>query len=159
MTVPALAASGIRKRYGGVVALDGADFTLEAGEIHALIGSNGSGKSTLCKIIGGAVGADAGELLLDGRPVSFVGSAAAAKAGIDMFYQELSLIPAMSVADNILLGREPKTRLGFVDRAALRSRTASLIADFGDALGSEVDPDTPVSALSPDRRQFVEILK
>jgi ribose transport system ATP-binding protein len=157
--VPSLVARGIRKRYGGVVALDGAELTLERGEVHALIGSNGCGKSTLCKIITGAVGADAGELILDGRAVSFAGPADAVAAGIDMFYQELSLIPAMTVAENIYLGREPLTRLGLVDRAALRAQAAAAIAEFGEALGLGVDPDAAVSDLSADQRQIIEILK
>jgi len=155
----ALAANAIRKRFGGVVALDGAEFTLAPGEIHALIGSNGCGKSTLCKIIAGAVSADAGELRLDGRAVSFSSPAQAAAAGIEMFYQELSLIPAMSVAENIRLGREPLTRLGLVDRDALRATCAAQIAGFGEALGHGVDPDMPVAELSADQRQIVEILK
>jgi ribose transport system ATP-binding protein len=154
-----LAASGIRKRYGGVVALDGAELALERGEVHALIGSNGCGKSTLCKIIAGAVGADAGELTLDGRVVSFAGPADAVAAGIDMFYQELSLVPGMTVAENIFLGREPLTRLGLVDRAALRANAAAAIAEFDEALGRGVDPDAFVSDLSVDQRQIIEILK
>jgi ribose transport system ATP-binding protein len=157
--VSALAARGIRKRYGGVVALDGAAFTLERGEIHALIGANGCGKSTLCKIIAGAVSADAGELLLYDRVVSFAGPADAVEAGIDMFYQELSLIPAMTVAENIHLGREPLTRLGLVDRAALNAATAGALAGFGETLGSAVDPQASVSDLSADQRQIIEILK
>ncbi len=155
----ALAARGLRKRYGGVVALDGADLTLGAGEVHALIGSNGCGKSTLCKILAGAASADAGELLLDGRAVTFAGPAQAAAAGVEMFYQELSLIPEMTVAENIHLGREPLTPFGLVDRRALRTRTLGEIAAFGPALGQGVDPDAPVSALSPDQRQIIEILK
>ena len=141
------------------MALDGAAFTLERGEIHALIGANGCGKSTLCKIIAGAVSADAGELLLDERPVAFAGPADAVAAGIDLFYQELSLIPAMTVAENIYLGREPLTRLGLVDRAALNAATAGAIAEFGETLGSAVDPQASVSDLSADQRQIIEILK
>jgi ribose transport system ATP-binding protein len=157
--VSALAARGIRKRYGGVVALDGAAFTLERGEIHALIGANGCGKSTLCKIIAGAVSADAGELLLDERPVAFAGPADAVAAGIDLFYQELSLIPAMTVAENIYLGSEPSTRLGLVDRAALNSAATAALAEFGEALGPGVDAEAYVSDLTADQRQIVEILK
>jgi ribose transport system ATP-binding protein len=157
--VASLAVRGIRKRYGGVVALDGAEFTLERGEVHALIGSNGCGKSTLCKIVSGAVGADAGELILDGRVASFAGPADAVAAGIDMFYQELSLIPAMTVAENIYLGREPLTRLGLVDRASLRATAEVAIAEFGEALGPGVDADAFVSDLSADQRQIIEILK
>jgi ribose transport system ATP-binding protein len=142
-----------------VVALDGAAFTLERGEIHALIGANGCGKSTLCKIIAGAVSADAGELLLDERPVAFAGPADAVAAGIDLFYQELSLIPAMTVAENIYLGSEPSTRLGLVDRAALNSAATAALAEFGEALGPGVDAEAYVSDLTADQRQIVEILK
>jgi ribose transport system ATP-binding protein len=159
MTAPALAATGIKKRFGGVVALDGAEFTLETGEIHALLGANGSGKSTLCKIIAGAVGADTGELSLDGHAVTFACPADAAAAGIELFYQELSLIPAMSVAENIYLGREPVSRFGLVDGAARRAQTKAVLAQLGEALGPAIDPDTPVAALTPDQRQLVEILK
>src|SRR5512139_1213432 len=99
--MPILEASGVRKQFGGVVALAGAQFTLEAGEVHALIGSNGCGKSTLCKIIAGAVAADAGRVLIDGREVRFAGPRQAAATGIGVFYQDLSLIPEMTVAENI----------------------------------------------------------
>ena len=157
--VPALAASNIGKRFGGVVALDGAEFILGAGEVHALLGSNGCGKSTLCKIISGAVGADTGTLALDGRPVTFANPAAAAAAGIEMFYQELSLIPAMTVAENIYLGREPMKSNGLVDRARLRADAARVLADYGRAIGAGVEPDTRGSDLSADQRQIIEILK
>jgi len=97
MTAPALAATGIKKRFGGVVALDGAEFTLETGEIHALLGANGSGKSTLCKIIAGAVGADAGELSLAGLAVAFASPADAASIYVTDF--ERAGIPAASTRE------------------------------------------------------------
>ncbi len=154
-----LEATNIRKRFGGIVALEGAAFTLDAGEVHALVGSNGCGKSTLCKIIAGAIGADLGELAIDGEPVSFANPGAAAARGVEMFYQELSLIPAMTVAENIHLGREPTGRNGLVDRDAMNSSAASLLAGFGKALGARVHPETNVGELSADQRQIVEILK
>jgi ribose transport system ATP-binding protein len=154
-----LEATNIRKRFGGVLALDGAALALEAGEVHALVGSNGCGKSTLCKIIAGAVGADAGELAIDGEDVSFADPSAAEARGVDMFYQELSLIPAMTVAENILLGREPVRRSGLIDGEAMRASAARLLAGFGRALGGGVRPDTLVGELSADQRQIVEILK
>lgn len=157
--MPVLQASGIRKRFGGVVALDGAEFSLDAGEVHALVGSNGCGKSTLCKIIAGSVAADSGRLLLDGEATAFRDPHEAADAGIGVFYQELSLIPQMSVAENIFLGREPKTGTGLTDRAALRAAAAQSLATFGAVLGEGVGPDTPVSDLSADQGQVVEILK
>lgn len=154
-----LEASGVRKQFGGVVALAGAEFSLETGEVHALIGSNGCGKSTLCKIIAGSVAADAGRLLLDGRPVSFAQPREAAAAGIGAFYQDLSLIAEMTVAENLFLGREPRTRAGLVDRVALQRAAAEALARFGEVLGAGVTPDTRVTDLSADQGQLVEILK
>ncbi|HXQ42981.1 MAG TPA: sugar ABC transporter ATP-binding protein [Candidatus Udaeobacter sp.] len=154
-----LRASGIAKRFGGVVALDGAEFDLRAGEVHALVGSNGCGKSTLAKIIAGAVGADGGSVLLEDRPVAFAGPAEAASEGIVTFYQELSLIPQMTVAENIFLGREPLTAIGLVDRRALRQAAGTAIQEFAEALSAGVDPDDLVAELSADERQIVEILK
>ena len=154
-----LRASGIAKRFGGVVALDGAEFDLRSGEVHALVGSNGCGKSTLSKIIAGAVGPDRGTLLLDERPAGFAGPADAVKAGIVTFYQELSLIPRMTVAENIYLGHEPLTRAGLIDRQALRQAAAAAIAQFAEALSERVDPGDLVAGLPADARQVVEILK
>ena len=128
--MPVLEASGIRKRFGGVIALAGADFSLQAGEVHALVGSNGCGKSTLCKIIGGSVAADTGELTLNDKAVTFSGPQDAAAAGIGVFYQDLSLIPRMTVAENIYLGREPTGRGGLVDRPALREVASAALAGF-----------------------------
>ncbi|MCB1403820.1 MAG: sugar ABC transporter ATP-binding protein, partial [Rhodobacteraceae bacterium] len=93
--------------FGSTLALDGASLTVEPGEVHGLIGSNGCGKSTLCKIAAGSVGADEGHLRFDGREGFFGTPAAAAAAGIAVFYQELSLIPDLDVAENIALGHEP----------------------------------------------------
>ena len=155
----ALAAKKISKRFGGVLAVDQASFVLEAGEIHALVGSNGCGKSTLCKIIAGAVEADAGEIAVNGRPVAFTSPGAADRLGVEMFYQELSLIPAMTVAENIHLGREPTRPSGLIDRTRMAEMTRQLLEAFGKALGPGVTADTLVSDLSPDQRQVIEILK
>jgi len=157
--VPILEASDVRKQFGGVVALAGARFTLEAGEVHALIGSNGCGKSTLCKIVAGSVAADAGRLLLDGRQVSFSDPRQAAGAGIGVFYQDLSLIPEMSVAENICLGREPRTAAGLVNRVALQETARAALAQFQGVLGAGVVPEARVADLSGDQCQLVEILK
>src|SRR5687768_15037200 len=127
-----LEASGIRKQFGGVVALAGAQFALDAGEVHALLGSNGCGKSTLCKIIAGSVAADAGAIRLDGAAAAFSSPQEAAAAGIGVFYQELSLVRPMTVAENIYLGREPRSRAGLVDRDALLQATAAALDQFRD---------------------------
>jgi ribose transport system ATP-binding protein len=157
--VPILEASDVRKQFGGVVALAGAEFTLDAGEVHALIGSNGCGKSTLCKIIAGSVAADAGRVLLDGRPVRFAGPREAAAAGIGVFYQDLSLISEMTVAENIYLGREPCTAAGLVNRVALHDAATAALAQFQEMLGPGMNPETRVADLAADQSQLVEILK
>src|SRR5687767_15965160 len=103
-----LEADRIRKRFGGVSALEDGRLAVAAGEVHVLIGSNGCGKSTLCKIIAGAVAQDSGELRIGGQPAQFDSPAAAARAGVGMFYQELSLVPQLTVEENMLLGLEPR---------------------------------------------------
>ena len=105
---PVLEARGLVKRYGHVTALDGADFQLLAGEILAVIGDNGAGKSTLIKALAGAIIPDAGEILLDGKPVRFHNPLDARRQGIETVYQDLAVAPAMSIAENLFLGREPK---------------------------------------------------
>lgn len=153
-----LEAAGVHKRFGGVVALAGADFELAAGEVHVLIGVNGCGKSTLCKIITGSVFADGGSIRLDGRRVAFATPSEAARAGVGVFYQELSLIPRLTVAENLFLRRPPRTRTGLVDRERLRRDAERALARFAGAAG-DIGPDHLVEDLSPDQRQVVEILK
>jgi fructose transport system ATP-binding protein len=108
-------AKGLVKRYGQVTALDGADFELRAGEILAVIGDNGAGKSSLIKCLSGATVPDEGEVLLDGQRVSFRSPIDARHAGIETVYQDLAVAPAMSIAENLFLGREPR-RPGFAGR-------------------------------------------
>ncbi len=156
--MPLLELSDLRKRYGGIVALDGADLALEAGEVHVLIGANGCGKSTLCKVIAGSVLPDSGVLRIDGAERRFRSPREAAAAGVGVFYQELSLVPSLSVEDNLLLGREPR-RFGLVDRRAVRREAERQLALFAGALGPELAPDSRVADLSADQRQVVEILK
>jgi ribose transport system ATP-binding protein len=153
-----LSAQHLVKRYGGVVALADGNLDVQSGEVLALMGANGSGKSTLGKIITGAVVPDAGRLLLDGEEVSFSSPQAARRAGISAVYQELSLVPDMTVAENIWLANEP-VALGRVLRKERKERTTHLLSLFEDALGPSVGPDSLVSALSPSDRQIVEILK
>src|SRR5262245_5542361 len=130
---------GIRKAFPGVVALAGVDFDLRAGEVHVLLGENGAGKSTLMKILSGAYTKDAGEILLDGTAVS-IGSPRDAQArGVATIYQELSLVPQLTVAENILLGHEP-SRAGVIDRSALRDAARRSLAE----VGLDLDPDRGV---------------
>jgi ribose transport system ATP-binding protein len=149
-------AQGIAKRFGGVVALDGAEFRSEAGQIHALLGENGAGKSTLVKILSGVLEPDSGTLHLNGQPVVFRGPADAARAGIVPVFQELSLVPDLTVAQNIFIGREPRSRWGLIDVAALNRQAAELLRslDF-----HHVEPDIPARDLPLAERQLVEIAK
>ena len=113
MITPVLQARGLTKRYGHVTALDGADFDLLPGENLAVIGDNGAGKSTLIKALSGALIPDEGEIHLDGKPVKFHGPSDARKQGIETVYQDLAVAPAMSIAENLFLGREIK-KTGFL---------------------------------------------
>ncbi|ABU58738.1 MULTISPECIES: sugar ABC transporter ATP-binding protein [Roseiflexus] len=154
-----LAVRNVAKRYGAIQALTDASLEISAGETLALIGANGSGKSTLSKVINGVVAPDGGQLLLDGRAVRFDSPHAAKDAGISTVFQELSLVPQMTVAENIWLTREPLRRGGLIDQRAERRRTEALLSLFAGTLRTDLTPDTPVSALLPDERQIVEILK
>jgi ribose transport system ATP-binding protein len=154
-----LSARNIVKRYGGVVALSDGNLDVQAREVIALIGANGSGKSTMSKVINGVVVLDGGQLLLDDQPVQFPSPQAAKKAGIATVFQELSLIPQMTVAENIWLTREPLNRLGQVDRKTVRNRTEELLALFEGTYKTDLHPDSPVAALPPDEKQIIEILK
>ncbi len=146
---------GVSKRYGGVRALQQADLVVEAGRIHAVLGENGAGKSTLIKVMAGVVAPDEGRMLLDGRPVSFASPAAAAAAGIVCIFQELSLIPDLSVADNIGIAHPPR-RHGLIDRTAQRRLAEDALARAGAA---DIHPLALVRDLSLSRRQMVEIAK
>jgi ribose transport system ATP-binding protein len=152
-------AHNVVKRYGGVVALSDASVEIRSGEVLALIGANGSGKSTLSKIINGVVILDGGQLLFDGKPVHFTSPQAARKLGISTVFQETSLVPQMTVAENIWLAREPLLRGGFVDHKAIRRRTAYMLDLFAGTFKSNLTPDMPVGPLPPDEKQIIEILK
>jgi ribose transport system ATP-binding protein len=156
---PLLSVRNVAKRYGAVQALTDASLEVDVGETLALIGANGSGKSTLSKIINGVVAPDGGQLLLDGRAVRFESPHAAKDVGISTVFQELSLVPQMTVAENIWLTREPLQRSGLIDRRTERRRTEELLSLFAGTLRADLTPDTPVAALLPDERQIVEILK
>ncbi len=157
MTI-SLQAQGVQKRYGGVVALADGNLEVQGGEVVALLGANGSGKSTLSKIITGVVAPNEGQLLLDGRPVLFASPQAAKRRGITAVYQELSLIPDMTVAENIWLGNEPR-RLFWVNQREMRQRTRTLLDLFAGVTRPSLTPDSMVLDLPPDERQIVEILK
>ncbi|MBL9121733.1 MAG: sugar ABC transporter ATP-binding protein [Phycisphaerae bacterium] len=137
---------GIRKRFGGTVALDGVDLSVEPAEIHALLGENGAGKSTLMKILAGAIGPDEGTMTLDSRPFAPRDPIAARDGGVSMIYQELTLAPHLTVGQNLLLGRERRIRAEAVPAAI-------------ESLGLAIRPDTVVRNLGPGERQLVEIAR
>ena len=151
--------SGVSKAYGATLALRHADLEIEAGEVHVLIGSNGSGKSTLSKIIAGSVRPDAGEVLLDGKPVTVSGPQAARALGIGIFYQELSLAAHRTVAENIGLSDLPMRGGIFVDRDRLAERAGRYISLFDGVAGEGFSADAVVQDLRADQRQLVEIMK
>jgi ribose transport system ATP-binding protein len=156
---PVLEARNIAKRFGAVVALSDGGLAVWPGEIHALLGANGCGKSTLSKILAGTVAHDSGTLRFEGRDIVLKSPREAEALGIALFYQELSLIPQLSIADNIFLGHEPKGKAGLLDGKRLRADTEALIALFAGVAGDGFSPDALVSQLSADQRQIVEILK
>jgi len=154
-----LSVRNIVKHYGGVVALSDGNLDVQAREVVALIGANGSGKSTMSKVINGVAVLDGGQLLLDGNPVHFPSPQTAKNAGIATVFQELSLIPQMTVAENIWLTREPLNALGQVDRKTVNARTEELLALFKGTFKTDLHSDVPVAALPPDEKQIIEILK
>ncbi|WP_210481506.1 sugar ABC transporter ATP-binding protein [Naasia sp. SYSU D00948] len=153
-----LTMTGVSKRYGGVRALDGASFELEAGEVHGLLGPNGSGKSTLNKVLAGTVNPDAATIVLDGRPVEIRGPRDAAARGIAAVYQQLSLVDSMTVGQNLVLGVEP-SRAGFVSNRASAAEIDAVLERMRRGLGPGVTAGTEVSGLSPGQQQLVEIAK
>jgi ABC-type sugar transport system ATPase subunit len=150
-----LEACGITKSFPGVRALDGVSITVRRGRLNALLGENGAGKSTLMNIFAGVFPPDAGTVTLEGKPVSFKTPREAQAAGIAIIFQELNLVPGLSIAENIYLGREPLNRFGLVDFARLNADAAALLAE----LESDADPRTLVSQLKVGAQQVVEIAK
>jgi ribose transport system ATP-binding protein len=146
---------GVSKRYGGVRALENARLEVARGRIHAVLGENGAGKSTLLKIMLGVVEPDTGTLEIDGSPVTLGSPSAARRAGVIGVFQELSLLPDLSVADNIAIA-QPPTRFGLIDRRAQRRLAEASLARIG---ATDIHPLAPVSSLSLSRRQLVEIAK
>lgn len=149
-----LHAHGVRKIYGGVVALSGVDLTVQAGSIHALLGENGAGKSTLVKVLVGAVRPDGGTLSLDGHEIRPVDSADAVALGIAVVSQELSLFPDLDALANLFPMRESR-RFGLVDRRAMRAVAVPVLAE----LGLDVDLDEPIGDLPLEQRQLLEIAR
>ncbi|MFD5698106.1 sugar ABC transporter ATP-binding protein [Streptomyces lasiicapitis] len=152
---PVLALDGVSKSFGAVRALRGVSLELLPGEVHALAGENGAGKSTLIKILAGVHRPDAGRVLLDGAAAAFHGPAGARDAGIAVIYQEPTLFPDLSIAENIFMGRQPRRALGLLDHRAMLTATAALMARLGVAL----DPERPARGLSIADQQIVEIAK
>lgn len=145
---------GVRKTFPGVVALDSVDFDLRRGEVHVLLGENGAGKSTLIKMLSGAYRPDGGRILVEGREVRVQGAQDAEKLGIATIYQEFNLVPDLTVAENIFLGRQPR-RLGLIDRGRMEAEAAKLL----ERVGLTVPPRTKCRELGIARLQMVEIAK
>jgi ribose transport system ATP-binding protein len=145
----------VSKRYGGVVALQEANLAIRAGSIHAILGENGAGKSTLMKVMAGVVTPNEGRMLLDGREIRFPSPTRANEAGVVCVFQELSLVPDLSVAENILISNAPR-RFGLVDARAQRRLAEEALARAG---APDIHPSMLVKDLSLSRRQMVEIAK
>jgi len=152
---PRLEMVSVSKRFGATVALDGVSLSVEPGQVLALVGENGAGKSTLMKVLSGAYQPDAGQMLLDGEPYAPPDPLAARRSGVAMIYQELSLAPHLSVAENILLGMEP-TVGPLLDRAAMQEAARSALAQLGRP---DIDIRRPVRELSVADQQLVEIAR
>ncbi|KQZ08764.1 heme ABC transporter ATP-binding protein [Agromyces sp. Root1464] len=146
---------GITKRFGSLVANDHIDLTVEAGEIHCLLGENGAGKSTLMNVLYGLYQADDGEVLLDDEVMHFAGPGDAMAAGIGMVHQHFMLIPVFTVAENVMLGHEATKAGGILDLATARAR----VREISDRFGFDVDPDALVDDLPVGVQQRVEIIK
>lgn len=158
MAEPLLEARGVSKRYGNVLALDGANFTVHPGEAVALIGDNGAGKSTLVKTLSGAIRPDNGEILIEGKPVRMTSPLDAREHGIETVYQDLALAPDLDAAANLHLGRE-LYRLKFLhvlNRSAMRQRAVTAFADLGVKLP---DVTAPVGTMSGGQRQSVAVAR
>ncbi|MEX1287407.1 MAG: sugar ABC transporter ATP-binding protein, partial [Acidimicrobiia bacterium] len=152
---PIIEADGIVKSFGGAVAVNDVSIAVPPGEIHGLVGENGAGKSTLMRVLAGILTPDRGLVRLDGRELEAGDTREALDSGISLVHQELSLIPEMTVAENILLGSTPTRALGFIDR----SRQAEIATAALQEMGVTVDLDEPVVRLSVAMRQFVEIAR
>ncbi|WP_199041159.1 sugar ABC transporter ATP-binding protein [Glycomyces salinus] len=154
MSQAMLRVEGVGKSFPGVRALDGVDFDLRPGEVHVLVGENGAGKSTLIKMLSGAHQPDEGSILVDGAPTRITSASEAQRLGIATIYQEFNLVPELSVAENLMLGRPPR-RWGLVDRKRMRREAEELL----DRVGLDLDPARRTSTLGIAQMQLVEIAK
>jgi len=153
---PALEVTEVSKRYGATVALDHASFAVRRGEVHALIGENGAGKSTIVKILSGTLQPDEGGIYVGGQLTKLRSSRDALGAGLATAFQELTLVPHLTVAQNMLLGREPRNRMGLVSSDRLAFETRRILADWDL---QDVDPEIPVVELSLAVRQQIELVR
>jgi ribose transport system ATP-binding protein len=152
---PFLRLEGVTKRYGGVTALANVDFACSLGTIHAVVGENGAGKSSLMKIVAGVIRPDEGRIYLDDTLVHFGSPADATRRGIACIFQELSLLPDLSVADNISIATPPR-RFGLIDRRRQRERAGEILREIGCP---DIHPAERVKDLPLSRQQMVEIAK
>jgi len=152
---PFLQMQGISKSFPGVRALDGVDLSVDRGEVLALVGENGAGKSTLMKVLTGVHHADAGHILVEGRPVTIGDPDHARALGINIIYQELSTVDNLTVAENLFLAKEPRTRLGLVDGRRMVREAGEVL----EGLHVHLDPRTVVGELSVGQKQMVEVAK
>jgi simple sugar transport system ATP-binding protein len=153
--MPIVELSGVSVSFPGVKALDGVDLRLFPGEVHSLMGENGAGKSTLIKALTGVYRTDGGSIRVDGREVAFTGVADAEAAGISTVYQEVNLLPNLTVAENVMLGREPRSSWGGISWKRVRSRTRELL----DQVGVDIDPASMLSEHPPAIQQLVAIVR
>lgn len=154
-SAPIIEGRSLVKRFGGAVAVDGVDIEVRPGEVHAVVGENGAGKSTLMRMMAGILTPTEGTVLVDGTPLEMGSAKAALEAGIALVHQELSLVPEMTVAENILLGFTPTRAAGFIDLAEQRDIAQTALEE----IGVRVDLDEPIARLSVALRQFVEIAR
>jgi rhamnose transport system ATP-binding protein len=154
-STPIIALHGASKSYGAVRALREADVALRAGEVRGLVGENGAGKSTLVRLLAGVQRPDSGVVLVDGQEVDLHSTADARDAGVAVIFQEPTLFPDLSVAENVVMGRHPLQAMRRIDRRAMRREVAGLL----ERLGVRLDPDRPVRGLSIADQQIVEIAK
>ncbi len=155
VAAPTLELRDISKSFGSALALRSGELCLYPGSIHALVGENGAGKSTLVKIVAGVHRRDGGTFKLNGKDVDFKSTAESKAEGIAVIYQEPTLFPDLSVTENIFMGRQPVSRLGRINRAAMRAEVVELM----DRLGVPIDPDRPAQGLSIADQQIIEIAK